>query len=138
MTRILVLLFLVVALAGCGDSSPLFNTPAVPSVGPAGTTPALAGTPQGTLPAASQCQSRLFGRVLDPAGQPARSGSVDITNGQISASAVTDSNGLYGFAGLCAGTYNFTVTLQGRAPQALGDRIAVDGGNIVKFDIRTR
>lgn len=89
----------------------------------------------GNLPPPGPCQARLWGKVTNDKGQTAANITVDIATGSFKAKTATDSNGLYGFAGLCAGEYTFNVTPPNGKPQPAGDKTPLDGGKQVKVDL---
>lgn len=60
---------------------------------------------------------------------------VEIKAGSKTIKTVTDANGLYGFAGLCAGEYAMTITPPGGKPIVNPNRVALDGSNPVKVDL---
>jgi carboxypeptidase family protein len=95
-----------------------------------------ANTPQ--LPPQGNCQSKLLGRVVDANGALAKGAVIEIKSGSFNAKALSDDNGLYGFAGLCAGGYGFTVTLPGKSPRALATTATLDGANTVKTDLAVK
>ncbi len=89
----------------------------------------------GALPSPSNCQSKVMGRVVDAKGNMVKGATVDTKSGKFTARTVTDDNGLYGFAGLCGGTFTFTVTPKGQKAQAIAGTLALDGQNIAKKDL---
>jgi hypothetical protein len=87
------------------------------------------------LPAGA-CQSRLGGKLSSNTGkqQPVNV-VVEIVSGNKKLQAKTDKNGLYGFAGLCAGQYAVSITPPGGARKSDVSRIALDGSNPAKLDL---
>lgn len=82
------------------------------------------------------CQSRLFGKVINATThQSPPNVTIEITAGSLKAKTVTDANGLYGFAGLCAGNYNMAITLPGGKPMVASSPITLDGTEPVKQDL---
>ena len=79
-----------------------------------------------------------MGRVVDANGALAKGAVIDIKSGAFTAKTQSDDNGLYGFAGLCAGGYGFTVTLSGQPPKALALTSTVDGANTVRTDLAVK
>jgi hypothetical protein len=51
---------------------------------------------------------------------------------------MSDANGLYGFAGLCAGKYTITVVPPSSATAGESQIVTVDGSNMVKLDLTFR
>ncbi len=87
--------------------------------------------PPGPNPA---CQSFVHGRVLDQSGQGVAGATVSISGEGWANAMLTDDEGRYGFAGLCAGT----VTLQARLPDGrltLDVTADLDGANNVVLDL---
>jgi hypothetical protein len=89
-------------------------------------------------PAQGQCQSKLLGRVVDANGALAKGAVIAIKSGSFTAKTLSDDNGLYGFAGLCAGTYGFTVTLPSKPPKTLTTSATLDGGNTARTDLAVK
>ena len=89
-------------------------------------------------PAQGNCQSKLLGRVVDANGALAKGAVIAIKNGSFNSKTLSDDNGLYGFAGLCAGAYGFTVTLAGQPAKALATSATVDGVNTVRADLTVK
>ena len=77
----------------------------------------------------------LWGKVTSDKGQSGPNIAVDITNGSFKAKTVTDANGLYGFAGLCAGEYTFNVTPPNGKAQPAGNKTPLEGGKQIKVDL---
>ena len=109
------------------------DTQPVPTV--ASSTPPVQRTrtpkPPGPNPA---CQSSVSGYVLDQAGQKVAGATVSISGEGWANAMLTNDEGRYGFAGLCAGT----VTLQARLPDGtLSFQVTadLDGANKVMLDI---
>ncbi len=145
MKKFLSLLLILLMLAtGCATtieptSQPVNNPPTAVPVNPnvqvapsSGNTP----TPLPPPPAATnKCQSKLTGRIYDAKGALVKGATVEIKSGNLTAKTLSDDNGLYGFAGLCAGTYAFSAQLPGQAPKALATRATVSGGDSIKADL---
>jgi hypothetical protein len=108
------------------------------------------GLPQPTLaegtPATSKtalpvpvgaCQTRLQGKITNSTtGQATANVIVSIQSGSSKAETRTDNNGLYGFAGLCAGKYTVTITPPGGKAIADPNPVTLDGSNTtVKVDV---
>ncbi len=124
-----ILLFAGLAAAGCGSTpAPSAPLPAAPTAaGPTAPTPAV-------QPPAGGCQSRIWGSVsAGGAGEP--NVSVEIKGEGWSAKTPSDANGLYGFAGLCAGKYTLTVMPPSGATAGESQTVTVDGSNAVKLDL---
>lgn len=137
---LLALLSIAVLATGCGIFEAIFppsssdqSLPS-PSGQPASKPPA-AG--QATLPApASACQSRLWGKVTNTAnGQSPANVSIEVVSAGKSFKTVTDSNGLYGFAGLCSGDYALSITPPGGKAIPNPNSIKLDGTQPVKVDL---
>lgn len=146
MKKLFLVLGLVLAVAsGCAGVIEPTSIPVAPNAAPSTNQNPPAVLPQaaksptaGPLRAAGNCQSKIMGKVLDPNGSIVKGASVEIKGDAIKGAApqaVTDANGLYGFAGLCAGTYAFTVGAPGKAAQALNVTAKVDGANSGKVDL---
>lgn len=107
---------------------------------PINTNPTVVPQAQATAAPASQgqCQSKLLGKVVDAAGALAKGAVVQIKSGAFNAKTLSDDSGLYGFAGLCAGGYGFTVTLSGKAPKALATTATLDGANTSRTDLTVK
>lgn len=147
-TKLCLLLLLVVLAAGCATTVeptaipvnptavPVVNPTAVPVVNP--TTAPVQATNTPGLPPPSKCQSKLLGRVLDANATPAKGAVIEIKGGTFSGKTLSDDNGLYGFAGLCAGTYSFSVTLTGQQPKPVAATATVDGTNTVRADLNVK
>src|SRR2546426_3103495 len=115
------LLIIVLLATGCASVEPT-AIPVNATIEPLSVaSPAAAATP------INKCQSQLLGRVLDANSAPVKGATVETRSGNFSAKTVSDDNGLYGFAGLCAGTYSFNVTLPGQRAKAVAATIALDG-----------
>jgi flagellar basal body-associated protein FliL len=79
---------------------------------------------------AGACQTRLQGKITNSAtGQATANVIVNIQSGSSKAETKTDNNGLYGFAGLCAGKYTLTITPPGGKPIASPNPVSLDGSN---------
>jgi hypothetical protein len=91
-----------------------------------------------TLPLpASTCQSRLGGKVSNSASvKPPENVAVEIAVGGKTLRAKTDKNGLYGFAGLCAGQYAVSITPPGGARKPDISKVSIDGANPAKLDLK--
>ena len=143
MKRLVIVSLLIVVvsmLIGCQAFSSA--EPTQPPPPPAGATQPAATKPAGTAPtippAAGKCQSRLWGKVTATGGAIKPNATIDIVAGNFKAKTQTDANGLYGFAGLCAGEYSLSATPQGGAAQAWPNKIPVDGANEVKLDVQVK
>ncbi len=85
---------------------------------------------------ASTCASRLGGRITNKASlKPPENAVVEIAGSGKKYEAKTDANGLYGFAGLCAGQYTVSFTPPGGSRQADVSRVTLDGANASKLDL---
>ena len=124
-----ILLFAGLVAAGCGSTStPSAPLPAAPtSAAPAAPTPAI-------QPPAGGCQSRIWGSV-SAGGTGEANVTVEIKGEGWSAKTPSDANGLYGFAGLCAGKYTLTVVPPSGATAGEGQTVTVYGSNTVKLDL---
>lgn len=92
----------------------------------------------GVPPAQGKCQSKMSGRVLDANGALAKGAVIAIKSASFSGKTLSDDNGLYGFAGLCAGGYGFIVTLTGKSPKAIATTVTLDGANTVRTDLAVK
>jgi hypothetical protein len=81
-----------------------------------------------------QCQSRVEGSVVDATGQGVRGATVGIQGEGWSSGTLTNDNGQYGFAGLCAGSATLSATLPDGQPGAAAT-VAFDGQNYVYLDL---
>src|SRR5437867_4032569 len=117
---LLLLLITLLLVTGCDSAI-------APTAIPVGTIGAPQPQAQATatvqLPPPSKCQSKLLGRVLDANGLPAKGAMIEARSGNFRAPTISDDSGLYGYAGLCAGTYTFTVTLPGQKAKPIADTI---------------
>ena len=102
--------------------------------------PAAAATPTVPLKPSGNCQSRLLGRVLDANGALVKGATIELRGSFRGAppKAVSDDNGLYGFAGLCAGSSGFVVTAPGKRAVNLSQPVTVDGANVGKADLTVK
>jgi hypothetical protein len=137
MYRILAPILLLLLLAtGCVTTiEPTAALPS-PNSNPTAIQVQTANTPQ--APAQGKCQSKMLGRVVDANGALVKGAVIDIKSGSLTAKTLSDDNGLYGFAGLCAGGYSFTVTLSGKSPKTLAATATVDGANTVRTDLAVK
>ena len=133
------ILLLALAVTGCAtvDSNSTPVPTAVPVQSnfnqPAAT--AAQGEPTVLPLAPSKCQSKVTGRVLDAKGNLVKGATVGIKGGTFTAKTLSDDNGLYGFAGLCSGSYSFTVQPSGQAAKAVAGTVTADGANAAKADL---
>jgi hypothetical protein len=136
MYRILpVFLLLLLLVAGCVTTIEPTTVPSSPNPN---VNPQVQTTNVPQAGSQGKCQSKLLGRVVDANGVLAKGAVIEIKNSSFNAKTLTDDNGLYGFAGLCAGGYGFTVTLPGQSAKALATSAAVDGANTVKTDLAVK
>lgn len=127
------LLFVSLAGAGCG-ANPTLSAPPAPAVPPA----AGPTVPAPTIPAPSGgCQSRIWG-LVSAGGAGEANVSVEIKGEGWNARTLSDANGLYGFAGLCAGKYTIVVVPPSGATAGESQIVTVDGSNMVKLDLTFR
>ncbi len=139
-------LSLIVLLVITGCASTIEPTPVPTSAGPAPVqlapsqqvSPVSQTAPTQPPPPPSKCQSKITGRVLDAKGNIAKGATVTVKSGSFTAKTLSDDNGLYGFAGLCGGTYSFTVQLSGQAAKAVAADASVDGNNSAKADLNVK
>jgi hypothetical protein len=98
-------------------SSPVLPTATIPpQPGPSATPPpSNTASAEGSGGPASNalCQSMVEGYVLGTGGQPLTGATVTIEGSGWSSGVMTDDNGRYGFAGLCAGTASLQAFLAG-------------------------
>lgn len=99
--------------------------------------PSKAEQGKATLPLpASTCQSRIAGKITTSKSKQAPVGVlIEIVAGTKKLQAKTDANGLYGFAGLCAGQYSVSITPPGGARKADVTQVSLDGANLAKLDL---
>lgn len=87
-------------------------------------------------PPLGRCQSRLYGSIINATTRQAPPKvTIEIASGNFKGKTVTDANGLYGFAGLCAGKYVLTVTPPGGKTMTTSDPITLDGSQPTKLDL---
>ena len=89
------------------------------------------GSSEGTNP---DCRSRVEGSVVDTSGQGIRGATVTIKGEGWSSGTLTNDNGQYGFAGLCAGTATLSATLPDGQAGAVAT-VNFDGQNSVYLDL---
>ncbi len=134
-----VILLLALVVTGCATVDSNSNTPPTPVPVKANTKQPAATTAQGEptiLPLApSKCQSKVTGRVVDAKGGLVKGATVGIKGGSFTAKTLSDENGLYGFAGLCAGSFSFTVQPPSQAAKTVAGNVTVDGNNSAKADL---
>ncbi len=142
MKRILglsLLFALLLLAAGCASA---FESTPVPVAGPSPAQPLNVQQVQGSttpqLPPPSKCQSKLMGHVLDANGAAAKGATIEVKMGSFSGKTISDDNGLYGFAGLCSGTYSFVVTLPGQPAKPVAASAQLDGANTGKVDLSVK
>jgi cytoskeletal protein RodZ len=82
----------------------------------------------------SDCQSRVEGSVIDASGQGVKGATVSIRGEGWSSGILTNDNGQYGFAGLCAGTATLSATLPNGQPGATAT-VSFDGQNNLYLDL---
>ncbi len=90
--------------------------------------------PQRTAAPNPDCQSAVSGYVRDRQGKGVAGATVSIQGEDWTKAMMTNDEGLYGFAGLCAGT----VTLQATLPDGqmtLNATVDLDGKNYVVLDL---
>jgi len=135
-TAIILALLLVAVLAvGC-DAFSSAQPSDQPQPPPAGAnSPAPSG--QATLPVpAGACQSRLWGKVTNATtGKTTANVAVEVTSSGKTFKTVTDANGLYGFAGLCAGDYAMSLTPPGGKPIPNPNPVKLDGKQVQQVDL---
>ncbi len=139
MKRILIivlLLILAVLSVACDafSSAQPTDQPPLPQLA----TPGTGGQTAAPPPPAGSCQARLWGKIVNASGQARPNSQVDIVSRNFKAKTVADANGLYGFAGLCAGDYSITVTPQGGQAQPMPNKVTLDGSKQVKVDLQTK
>ncbi|MBI4790157.1 MAG: carboxypeptidase regulatory-like domain-containing protein [Chloroflexi bacterium] len=126
---VVVLLLVALLSVACDAFSPA--PPADQSPPPAGP------TGQSSLPVpVGNCQSRLWGKVTNAAtGQSPANVAIEVVSGGKTFKTVTDPNGLYGFAGLCAGEYAMTLTPPGGKGIPNPNKVTLDGAQPIKVDL---
>ncbi len=130
-------LVLILLLLATGCATTIEGTP-IPAPSNPVVAPQTLATSAPQPPPPSKCQSKLLGRVLDATGALAKGAVIEIKKGSFNAKTLSDDNGLYGFAGLCEGTYGFAVTLSGKPPKTLAAQATVDGANTAKADLTVK
>lgn len=130
-------LVLILLLLATGCASTIEPT-AIPVNSSPVVAPQTLATSTAQLPPPSKCQSKLLGRVLDATGALAKGAVIEIKKGSFNAKTLSDDNGLYGFAGLCQGTYAFAVTLSGKPAKPLAAQATVDGANTANADLTVK
>jgi protocatechuate 3,4-dioxygenase beta subunit len=133
----LLCLALTLLASGCATTVEPTAIPVNPTAAPVAPQSQQA-TSTAPLPPTGQCQSKLLGRVVDANGQPAKGAIIDIKSGNFTGKTLSDDNGLYGFAGLCAGNYSFTVTLSGQPAKPVAGTAALDGANSNRMDLTVK
>jgi hypothetical protein len=131
--KLLLILILALTIFTTACASQFIATPASAPAATSAPQSQVTATPQ--LPPPSKCQSKVSGRVTDPSGQISQGATIEIKGTNFSSKTLSDDNGLYGFAGLCSGTYSFTVTLPGQSAKAVAATAKVDGANSAKVDL---
>lgn len=134
MNRTLPLVLILLLLAtGCVTTIQPTAVPVNPNVTIAPQAQDTAANPQPGAP--NSCQSKLLGRLAGANGAIIKGAVIQVTSGKFNAKTLSDDNGLYGFAGLCGGTYTYTVTVPGKSPKALATTSTLDGANTVRTDL---
>lgn len=136
MNKIFSLLFLVSALVvGCATvdgpttpTAPALNVQSMPPTAVINASP---------LPPPSKCQSKLTGSISDASGALVKGATIELKGAGTEKlpSAISDDSGKYGFAGLCAGTYTFVVTVTDQPAKTLDTQAIADGTQMVKVDL---
>jgi hypothetical protein len=131
-TAIVIALLVVAVLAAACDAF----LPSQPTDQASPPTPQAENTPVPALTSlpvpVGACQARLQGKITNSAtGQATANVIVNIQSGSSTAETKTDNNGLYGFAGLCAGKYTLTITPPGGKPAPAPNPVTLDGSNIM-------
>ncbi len=137
------LCFLIMLATGCATTieptQPPANPPTAVPVNPnvqVAPPASVTSTPLPVPPAATnKCQSKLTGRIRDAKGAQVKRATIQIKNGTFTATTVSDDNGLYGFAGLCAGSYSFSAQLPGQPLKPLSTTANLSGSDAVKTDL---
>ncbi len=93
--------------------------------------------PASTLPRpVGNCQSRLGGSVTNTATKQSPADvTVELASGSKTIKTRTDANGLYGFAGLCAGRYTVSITPPGGKVISNVAQVSLDGSGAAKHDL---
>lgn len=85
------------------------------------------------------CNSRLGGKITNVGtDQPTANVAVEVKAGGKAIKTVTDNNGLYGFAGLCAGEYVMTITPPGGSTISNPNTVTLNGSDPVKVNLPYR
>ncbi len=135
MKQLLIGTLLLIALVSTGCD--LFSSQSGAQAPQGARRPAKADQTQATLALpAGTCQSSLGGTLTSKTGkQPPANVLVEIASSNKKLQTKTDKNGMYGFAGLCAGQYALSITPPGGARKADVSRISIDGSNPAKLDL---
>jgi hypothetical protein len=133
-TAIAIVLLVVAVLAAACDT---FLSPQPSNSPQAPVANTLAAPGQATLPVpVGACQSRLWGKVTNAAtGKSPANVAVEISSSGKTFKTVTDANGLYGFAGLCAGEYAMSLTPPGGKPIPNPNPVKLDGKQVQQVDL---
>ncbi len=133
------LLAILVLATGCAGTIEPTAVPTAELVNPnVKVSPPSQATPTPPPASTGKCQSKLTGRVYGPTGALAKGAVIEIKSGSFTGKTLSDDNGLYGFAGLCAGTYSFTVQLTGQAAKPLSTTATVSGNDSTKVDLTVK
>jgi hypothetical protein len=121
------------ATVAAGASSPAATVSGGQSL-PAASSPAATQASGQSLPPASSCQARLWGKIADANGKAVIKETV-LLHGSKEAKTFTDPSGFYGFAGLCAGDYSLSVSLQDGSSREFPDKMSLEGSQDLRKDL---
>ncbi len=122
----LMLAMVVLAFAALAAACNAFSSAPTPTKAPAVTLPAPVGA----------CNARLSGKLTNTAtNKMTPNAAIEISTAGKTIKTLTDPNGLYGFAGLCAGEYAVKFTPPGAQAIAHPDKVNLDGTKPVKLDL---
>ncbi len=134
---------LLLLISGCASTIEPTAIPVQsnPNATNAPVAPLAANTPSPQLRPSGNCQSRLLGKVVGANGALIKGATIELRGSALKGTppkAVSDDNGLYGFAGLCAGSYTFIVTAPGKRAETLDVTANVDGASAAKADLTVK
>jgi hypothetical protein len=133
MKRLLIGTLLLVAVLSTGCD--LFSSQSGDQAQPAPAAKKSPVNPTLALPA-NTCQSRLDGRITNNASKlPPADVVVEVASGDKKLQTKTDKNGMYGFAGLCAGQYAVSITPPNGSRKADVSKVSLDGTKPTKLDL---
>jgi hypothetical protein len=128
---LVVLVLVVVVAAVSAIFHPLRDAPVALQTSPATSASSFKSTQP--LVASGDCQSRYWGKVTG--ATPSVKGLVVVLEGSNGTlKTELDPNGLFGFAGLCAGDYAVSLQVAGK-DMPMPNRVKLDGKNAIQQDL---